>query len=218
MFIGHYGPSFIARRRNPSVPLWALVLAAHLVDVFWAIFIILGIEHMRIVPGFTRSNPLDLYYQPYTHSLPAACVWALAAGLAWRLIARDARGSTLIAATVFSHWPLDLIVHPRDLPIWDDTDKVGFGLWNHPIVSLLLEAGIAVAALWVWRVANPTLPGSRLRWLPLVMVLVFAFQATMLRLPPPPSPSALAAMLLGFYVVFTAVVAWLERRPQEVIR
>ena len=72
MFVGHYGISFAAQRLNRQLPLWVLFIAVQLLDVFWAPFVLLGIERVRIVPGITMSNPLDLYYMPYTHSLIAA--------------------------------------------------------------------------------------------------------------------------------------------------
>jgi hypothetical protein len=31
----------------------------------WALLVLLGIEKVRIVPGMTASNPLDLYDMPY---------------------------------------------------------------------------------------------------------------------------------------------------------
>ena len=79
MFIGHYGPSFACKAAKPAIPLWVLFLAVQFVDIVWSILVLLGIEKVRIVPGFTATNPLDLYYMPYTHSLLAAAIWALAA-------------------------------------------------------------------------------------------------------------------------------------------
>ena len=72
MFVGHYGVSFATKKADPSIPLWVLFLAVKWLDVLWAPLVILGIEKVRIVPGFTATNPLDLYYMPYTHSLVAA--------------------------------------------------------------------------------------------------------------------------------------------------
>lgn len=74
MFAGHYGVSFLINKFEPRSPLWTLFLAAQLPDVLWAVFVLLGIEHYRIVPGITASLPLDLYYIPYTHSLVATWV------------------------------------------------------------------------------------------------------------------------------------------------
>ena len=89
MFVGHYGVSFAAKRVAPAVPLWVLFVAVQLLDVFWAPLILLGIEKVRIVPGITASNPLDLYYMPYTHSLLAAALWSAGAFLIYRLSARQ---------------------------------------------------------------------------------------------------------------------------------
>ena len=120
MFVGHYGPSFLAKRLEPAIPLWILFLAVQLVDVFWAIFIFLGVERVRIVPGFTETNDLDLYYMPYTHSLLAALGWSILAYAVYRLIP-GLKGShktaLLVGAAVFSHWVLDLLVHRPDLPL-----------------------------------------------------------------------------------------------------
>lgn len=88
MFIGHYGPSFAAKRLDLAVPLWMLFIAVQLLDVFWAVFVLLGIETVRIVPGFTKTNALDLYYMPYTHGLPGALAWATVAGFGYMAVSR----------------------------------------------------------------------------------------------------------------------------------
>src|SRR5215510_11736839 len=134
MFVGHYGPSFAAKAAEKTIPLWLLFLAVQWLDVMWSIFVLLGIEKVRIVPGFTATNPLDLYFMPYTHSLVAALLWSAGAYGLCRLAARGAgqTSALIVAAAVFSHWILDLVVHVPDLPLYDDTVKVGFGLWNRP--------------------------------------------------------------------------------------
>lgn len=79
MFVGHYGPSFAIKSIQPSIRLWVLFIAVQLLDVGWSVLVILGVEKVRIVPGITASNPLDLYYMPFTHSLIAALACAVAA-------------------------------------------------------------------------------------------------------------------------------------------
>src|SRR6266496_3947058 len=124
MFVGHYGVSFAAKRADPGIPLWVLFIAVQLLDVAWAPFILLGIERVRIAPGITASNPLDLYYMPYTHSLIAAVVWSAAGYVLYRLW-RGAvgRAATLVGLAIFSHWILDFVVHRPDLPLYDDSAK-----------------------------------------------------------------------------------------------
>ena len=103
--------------------------------------VLMGIEKLRIVPGFTEANALDLYYMPYTHSLPGSIVLSLIFGGIVALFTTGNRGATilLVAAASFSHWVLDLVVHTPDLPLYDNAAKVGFGLWRHVAFSFPLE-------------------------------------------------------------------------------
>lgn len=213
MFIGHYGVSFAAKRVDPSIPLWALFLAVQLLDVFWAPFILLGIEKVRIVPGITASNPFDLYYMPYTHSLLAALLWSAGAFLAYRLLAPrrpGAKGALVVGLAVFSHWMLDFVVHRPDLPLYDNTAKVGLGLWNRPVAAFALEAGLLFGGMWLY-FGGAAVPRLRMVVFGLVML---AIQAYVFFGPPPVSDKAAAWTALGAYAVFAAVVARLEPHDQ----
>src|SRR5213075_2653334 len=151
MFVGHYGVSFAAKQAEPGLPLWVLFIAVQLLDVLWAPFVLLGIEKVRIVPGITASNPLDLYYMPYTHSLVAALLWSAGAFVVYRLAMPEGNTAALVVAgAVFSHWVLDFVVHRPDLPLYDNAAKVGLGLWNLPAVALGLEALLLSGAMWLY--------------------------------------------------------------------
>src|SRR5207245_11295945 len=120
MFVGHYGVRFAAKRADKTIPLWALFLAVQLLDVFWSAFVLAGLEKVRIAPGITASNPLDLYYMPYTHSLVAALLWSLAAYVGYRAIrafGASHRAALLAALAVFYYWVLDFLVLRPDLPL-----------------------------------------------------------------------------------------------------
>jgi len=210
MFVGHYGVSFAIKRVAPAIPLWMLFVAVQLLDVLWAPFVLLGIEKLRIVPGITASNPLDLSYMPYTHSLLAAILWSGAAlAVSRRLIAGDrARAmGLLVALAVFSHWPLDLVVHRPDLPLYDDTVKVGLGLWNLPALAFGLEATLLFGGMGLYLGTAGT---SRLR-VPVFGLVMLAIQAYVFFGPPPVSAKAAALTALAAYVVFAAVAERLER-------
>jgi membrane-bound metal-dependent hydrolase YbcI (DUF457 family) len=214
MFVGHYGVSFAAKARARQIPLWVFFLAVQFLDVVWAPLILLGIEKVRIVPGFTATNPLDLYYMPYTHSLIAALSWsALAyalARIAWRYA--DRAGALVLAGAVFSHWVLDFIVHRPDLPLYDNTAKVGLGLWNLPAVALALEVALLFGGMSLY-FRNAGL----VRRAPIVAfgVVMLAIQVYVFFGPPPASGTAAAATALICYAAFAAIIAWLERRPGE---
>jgi hypothetical protein len=212
MFVGHYGVSFAAKRVEPSIPLWVLFLAVQFLDVLWAPFVLVGIEKVRIVPGFTASNPFDLYYMPYTHSLVGALLWSCAGGLFYQVVARPSRRRTsmVIALAVFSHWVLDVIVHRPDLPLYDNSAKVGLGLWNAPALAFGLEATLLLGGMWLcFRGQFARVPGT------LVFgVLMFAVQAYVFFGPPPTSDRAFAWTALIAYAAFATVIWWLQdRRP-----
>jgi hypothetical protein len=205
MFVGHYGVSFATKKVDGSIPLWVLFLAVQWLDVIWAPLVLLGIERVRIVPAFTATNPLDLYYMPYTHSLVAAVLWSTAMAGSYRVLARaSAKASLLVGVAVFSHWMLDLVVHVQDLPLYDNAAKVGLGLWNQPVLAFCLEAVLLLgfAALYLQQQ-----PGRRRRIVAFSLVML-AVQAYIFFGPPPVSSAAIAATALGAYALF-AVLIWL---------
>src|SRR5262245_45289405 len=119
MFIGHYGPALAAKGFAKSVPLWVLFVAAQWVDFLWAIFVITGVERVRIIANFFGLSPLDLYYMPFSHGLPSAVLLSLLIGGLVALVLPGNRVAVVVAvaATAFSHWLGDLIVHRPDLPL-----------------------------------------------------------------------------------------------------
>jgi membrane-bound metal-dependent hydrolase YbcI (DUF457 family) len=213
MFVGHYGVSFAARRLNRDIPLWVLFIAVQLLDVFWAPLVLLGIERVRIMPGITASNPLDLYYMPYTHSLVSAVAWSVAGYAFYRIVRRSPRSighgaAALVGLAVFSHWLLDFVVHRPDLPLYDNTAKVGLGLWNLPIVALSLEAGLLFGGMALFLRDR----GAPKIGLMLFGVVMLAIQSMVFFGPPPPSDRAAAITALVSYVLFAAFIARWESR------
>jgi hypothetical protein len=69
---------------------------------------------------------------PYTQSLVAAVLWAVAAIVLCKPLCgvRNWSAAAWIGAAVFSHWVLDWLVHRPDLPLYDDAMKVGLGICN----------------------------------------------------------------------------------------
>jgi hypothetical protein len=212
MFVGHYGISFAAKPVAPRVPLWVWFIAVQWLDVIWSLLVLAGVEQLRIVPGFTQANALDLYYMPYTHGLPGSLALSLAFGAIVALFIPGHRAMTvlLVAAASFSHWVLDLVVHVPDLPLYDNTAKVGLGLWRHIILSFPLE--LIVLGLGAWFYARMTTfkaNGQYLYWA--FIILLAAFQIYANFGPPPSSPAAMAVTALLFYVVLALLAALVER-------
>jgi hypothetical protein len=167
---------------------------------------------LRIVPGITEANAFDLYYMPYTHSVPGALALSLLFGGVVAMAVRDRRGMTFVAvsAAAFSHWLLDLVVHVPDLPLYDNAAKVGLGLWRHVGLSFPLELVVLIAGAWIYTRAVPPagLRGhNAMRGFVILLVLLQIYANFG---PPPASENAMAIMALGFYAVLAAIAAWVE--------
>jgi hypothetical protein len=160
MFVGHYSVAFAARSEKNKIPLWVLFIAVQFLDYVWATLVLLGIEKLRVTKGFTAGSMLDSYFHPYSHSLIAAILWSCAAALAYKVICgrrgcHYRKGAALVVGlVVLSHWILDLMAHPRDLAIYDNTWKVGFGLWRYRNPEFALEIALLAVGIVLYLARN----------------------------------------------------------------
>jgi hypothetical protein len=216
MFIGHYGPAFAAKPVVKPVPLWILFVAVQWLDVCWSALILLGVEKARIVPGFTEGSSLDLYFMPYTHGLIGAVALSLVFGAVALLFVRERRlaAVAVVAGAVFSHWLLDLAVHMPDLPLIDNSMKVGFGLWRWIWISLPLElvTMFAGAIFYARAVPSKSRYGDIALWL--FVGAMAAIELYAMFGPPPASAVAEAQTALlayGALALLAAIVDALRR-------
>jgi hypothetical protein len=217
MFVGHYGPAFALKRVAPETSMLGLGIGVQLVDIAWAIFIFTGIEQVRIIPGFTESNSLDLHYIPYTHGLISALLWSLAGGLVAWLVAKRAspRIFVAIALSIASHWILDLLMHRPDLPIYGDSMKVGLGLWNYRWPAFIAEIIVLGAGLLYY--ARGSRPKDAIgRFGPIAMfVALTGTQLFNLLVSPTSTPVDTAAGALISFVVIPVVMAFVDRHREH---
>ncbi len=212
MFIGHYAPGFAAKALKHAPSLGAAFIAVQLVDFAWSAFVLTGVEHARITPGFLAMSDLELYDMPYTHSLVGALAWSALAAVVYRLIDRKNGwpGALIIGALVFSHWLLDLLVHAPDLALYPGGPKVGFGWWDNPILALGSELGLFALGFWLYitgtRAKNRV--GAIAPWL--IAALMLGALAYEKLSPPSADINAAAATALLAYTIIAALGFWLD--------
>jgi membrane-bound metal-dependent hydrolase YbcI (DUF457 family) len=156
MFLGHYGVALALKRAEPKLSLGTLFVAVQLPDLLWGIFLLLGWERARIVPGHTAITPLEFLHYPISHSLLGALAWSfVAAALYYSWPTRDTsrhwQAAAMVGLAAFSHYPLDVLVHIPDLPLsGSGSVKLGLGLWNNPVATLIAEAVVFGGGLAIY--------------------------------------------------------------------
>lgn len=205
MFIGHWSAAFAAGAASKSAPrLGTLFIAAQVVDWAFFILVIAGVEHSVFDPDTTRMMPYALD-MPITHSLLGTAAFAAAYGAILFIGLREWRAAVITALVVLSHWPLDLLVHARDLSLAGKPPLLGFGLWDYPWIAVPLELAITFGAI-VWyarRTIGP--PGP----LAILAILLLAMQLGMWFMPPVPADAGVATALLALAsFALVSLVAW----------
>jgi hypothetical protein len=146
MFIGHFGVAFGAKKITPALSLGLFFIAVQFLDLLWPILILLHIEHAAIVPGITKMSPIDFTDYPISHSLLMSVIWGILFGSIFWLVKKDFRSALILGLCVVSHWVLDIVVHRPDLPLYPgNSQKLGFGLWNYPVIEPVIEMLIFLA-------------------------------------------------------------------------
>jgi hypothetical protein len=212
MFIGHFALGFASKAVAPKANLGTAFAAAQWLDLVWPPLVLLGIEHVSIVPGATAFSPFDFSYYPYSHSLLAACLWGLLFGGVYYALRRDARTATWLGLLVVSHWVLDWISHRPDMPLIPGMGpRVGLGLWYSVPATLAVElclfaVGIAVYT-WVTRAQN-----ALGRWALVALIVAFLAMYFGSRIGLPPSAAAMAGGGLVIIALFCAWGWWVDRQ------
>jgi len=194
MFIGHYGLALAAKRLAPGKSLGWNFIAAQLLDLLWAPAVLLGIEHVRIVPGFMPASPFDFYDYPWTHGLAMAAVWS------WFFLSRD----EIAAAGHAGVLPLGaglLCARPRSAAL-SGRSRVGLGLW---------KPGLAIQ-LNCTRAKNGLGRGGMMAF----TLSLIAIEIGNVYGPPPPNVKAMAISGEIAYLVFVGIAAWLDRMRESV--
>jgi hypothetical protein len=208
MFIGHWAPAMVAATHKDAPSLPALFIAAQLIDWAFFLFLMFGIEAMRVTPGISVMNPMDLYHMPYTHSLLGSAAWAAGFGALAFAVSRNRAAAIIAALVVLSHWFLDLLVHVPDLTIAGREPKLGLGLWNHPAIEMPLELLLTFGALWLYaRKAKPrTVPLLVLAFIMLVLQAINWFG------PVEPEVTIGTSLLAFFAFGIITLAAWWTAR------
>jgi hypothetical protein len=215
MLAGHLAVALASKKVDRAPPLGAAVAAAFGLDLLWPLFLLLGIETVRVNPGDTAFTHLAFVSYPWSHSLVMSAVWATAATLLGRQVYRSWRTGALLGALVLSHWLLDLVTHRPDLPIWPGGPVFGLSLWNSILGTILVEGSLFAAGIWLYTRATRARDATG-RWaLVGLLGLIGVVWVTQPWSPPPPSAVAVAWGGLVLWLL-APWASWIERHRGDV--
>lgn len=211
MFIGHFGTGLAAKKLDSKISLGTLFLAAQFIDLLWPIFLLLGIEKVKIEQGNTSFTPLNFISYPYTHSLFGVLIWALLLGVIYFLFSKNIKSALLLAALVVSHWILDLFTHRPDLQLlpWNDF-KMGFGLWNSVALTIIVEGLIFILGAYLYLSATKATnkKGSFGLWgLLIFLSLIYVMNI----IGPPPTETKAIAVVGLFQWLLVGWAYWIDK-------
>ncbi len=217
MFIGHVALGLAAKRITPKVSLAMLIFAAQWADTVWPLFLVFGIEHVRVDPGNTAVTPLDFISYPYSHSLAALLVWGIVVGVAYRVIAGGRRTVWVLGVLVLSHWLLDFVTHRPDMPLYPGSAKFGLGLWNSVPLTMIVESLLYAAGLWIY--TRTTVPRDQVGHWGLIALASFLVVVWVANIFGPPPPNAMAIGIVAFFgALVLGLWAWWVDRHREIRR
>lgn len=209
MFIGHFAVGFAGKKLAPSVSLPVLFFAAVFGDVLGSVLIALGVEHGRIVPGYTAYTPLAFDSIPWSHSLVMLVVWGALVGYFLKR-AGTRRTWAVVGGAIVSHWFLDWLVHRPDMPVYPGGPEYGLALWNNISATMIVELSLFAAGVAVY--ASSTRSRDRIGlWAFAALVAVLAGLFLLDFLVPPESVSSLWVSNLVGIAVLLASAAWVDR-------
>ena len=216
MFIGHYGLGLAAKRPSPELTLPWLLAAPQLPDLLWPIFLLTGVETVRIDPGNTAFTPFDFASYPWSHSLLMSAVWGALFALVYVALRGGWRGAAVLFALVVSHWVLDFVTHRPDMPLspWSET-KLGLGLWRSVPATLVVEGALFAAGLALY--SRATRARDRIgRWA-LVGLVFFLLVSYLFAAFGPPPPDAKTLAWGGLFLWLLPLWGWWIERHRVAV-
>lgn len=148
MYAGHFAAGLALKAKEPRAPTWGILLGVGLLDLLFGPFVLLGIERVSVTPTVSPGFTLD--HIDWSHSLVMSLVWS---GLFGVLFVRWGRRSAwVMAAAAFSHFVLDLPMHPPDMSLWPGSAvHLGLGLWQAlPTGWWFVELAVIGLAGWYY--------------------------------------------------------------------
>lgn len=215
MFIGHFAAGLAAKKFDERPSLGTMFIATQFIDLLWPFLLLFGIERVKIDPGNTAFTPLDFIYYPFSHGFVSVFIWALLFAGVYYALKKNRKGALVLGGLVMSHWILDFLTHRPDLPILWSGFKVGLGMWNSVIFTLIFEGALFTGGAYLYM--KSTKAENRIGSIGLKSLLVFLVIVYMMNVFGPPPESVEAIPYVGFSMwILVAWAYWVDKNRKPV--
>ena len=146
--INHAATALLIKKKQPTAPLFFLLVSVQLVEVFWVIFNYLGWEHVSISNG-----KLHLDFLPYSHSVFSGVVAAFISFAIIHWVYKNRKLAIAFSIGVLSHIIIDMVFHEKDIRLspFSDTPVWGLGIINYPLLNFGLELMYGLFCWWYFK-------------------------------------------------------------------
>ncbi len=142
MYAAHFAAGLAIGSRAARAPIWALLIGCFLPDIVWIVLAVAGVE---------PTDPPAAFFDDWSHSLASILVEASVFALFF--VRRGVRVWGPIWLAVASHFPLDVLIHPKPL-----------ALYPHAALRAPWD-------LWHWGATRTPLVFTHYGWIQLAIVL-----------------------------------------------
>ncbi len=185
---------------------------------------------MRIVPGFTETSSLDIYFAPYSHSPLAAGLWAIGTYLVVRYVflknadeseVNKSRTALALGIAVIVHLFLDFLVHVGEVALIPGIDyKVkGLGLWDYLFIGLALEISVLLIGCFFYFKSTTSEDNFVSKYGMLLFIIFLVCLAIITPFSPDPTDIIIFSItFLVFFTLLSFIAFWLDgkRIPVDV--
>jgi membrane-bound metal-dependent hydrolase YbcI (DUF457 family) len=140
----HFAAALAIKSHVPETPTAALIIGAFIPDFLW----------IALATGGIETTKRELFFDDWSHSLLSIIVFATVYAFFFRN--RGPRVARAAWLAVFSHFLLDLPVHPKDLALYPHSSiHLGLGLSGIPSIDYwFIQLAAVVLLLAVYAIST----------------------------------------------------------------
>lgn len=146
--INHAATALLIKKKQPTAPLFLLLISVQLIELFWVLFNYIGWEHFSVSNG-----KVHLDFLPYSHSILSCVVAAVISFAVINWGYKNRKLAIAFSIGVLFHIIIDVVFHEKDIRLspFFDTPVFGFGILTYPLLNFVIEFIYGIFCWWYFK-------------------------------------------------------------------